>query len=1179
MSKILEYFKGDELAADVWQSKYQLKDNQGVALEETPDDMHKRLAKEFSRIEESYQKNEPRNNITWNSLSHYGRHRDPLDLDSIYQLFKDFKYIIPQGSIMSQLGANSIGSLSNCFNGDVQVLTRFGWRKIYQLSGNNEEIMTKGGVWVHAPFKCYGEQSVLEVKLSNGNQEKSLRATKDHRWAIFKKSKPEMISEIKTTEQLKEGDILYSTYGKQRNFKLSSVGIAHGITFGDGHTVQGRDNCNNITLCADSRVLGKYFPESYVSSDENLCEGGSDFYSGLPNYFRDLPNILENKSYLYGWLAGYFAADGHIDENGSTMICSVNSKNIEFVRNICGVLGIGCTDITNQTVISNLTNEKHTMYKCFIHKNHLSEDFFLLDKHKVRFSNTGKEPARWKVISVSDNKEHSMVYCAEVPETESFVIEGNILSMNCFVVGQPVDSYGGIYKKDQELAQLMKRRGGVGIDISTLRPEGTTVTNAAKYSSGAISFMHRFSNTTREVAQKGRRGALMISIDINHPDVLEFIKIKRDLSQVTGANISIKLNKEFMQAVERNEDYLLRFPCNSDISDVELNEFEYNILYNHSRQYFKKIKAKEYWDEIIKSAHGVAEPGLMFWDNMIDYSPDGVYEQYKAITTNPCSEIGMQMYDACRLICVNLFSFVDKPFTSEATFDFEKFYQINYEAMRLSDDLIDLELEHIDRIVNKIKSDPESDDIKQVELDLWVNIRATAEASRRTGLGFTALADTLAALGLSYDSDVSLAFTEDLMRTKMKSELDCTIDLSILRGPFDNWSKDMEFTHIYHGEETANNLFYQMLNKEFPEQAKKMRQYGRRNVSWSTVAPTGTVSIMTQTTSGIEPLFMPFYMRRKKINPSDKDSRVDFIDQNGDKWQEFPILHPKFKDWIITRTDYTEQVEANIISSVEELNKATLQSLFEQSPWYKSTANDIDWIKRVEIQAIIQKYISHSISSTINLPGDVSEEEVSKIYMESWKKGLKGITVYRDGCRSGVLVSTTEKKAEFDYHDAPKRPKSLKAKLHTISSKGKKFGVVVGFMNERPYELFAFENPPCDSTEGEVYKIKRGHYNFVSPEYNIENLQMSAELAEEQLLCRWISMLLRHGARPEFVIDQVSKSPLPIDAFGKVVIRVLKKYIPDGTKSTVTCNECGDTNVVFEEGCQVCKSCGNSKCG
>ena len=497
------------------------------------------------------------------------------------------------------------------------------------------------------------------------------------------------------------------------------------------------------------------------------------------------------------------------------------------------------------------------------------------------------------------------------------------------------------------------------------------------------------------------RGALMLSIDINHPDVMDFIKIKRDGTSVTGANISVKINNEFMKAVENDKDYILRFPCTLDSNyfDKEwlLKNLEYNQLFSYDIKgsgYFKKIKAKEYWDEIIKSAHGYAEPGIIFVDNHHNYSPDGVYPQFKGVTTNPCGEIFMQAYDACRLIAVNLYSFVENPFTPEAKFDFDKFYRVNYEAMRLSDDLIDLEIEHIDKILAKLESDPESETIKWTEIDLWHRVKETAQASRRTGLGFTALGDTLAALGLKYDSNEALNVIENIMDWKLKSELDCTTDLAILRGTFEGWDKDLEYTttELAKGlfETKGNNSFYSFISKEFPVQVNRMIKWGRRNVSFSTVAPTGSVSILTATTSGLEPLFMPFYMRRKKVNPGEENVRVDFTDESGDTWQEFPVLHPKFKDWINTNFD---ELGMSGFENLNNLNKEDLQKYFEKSPWYGSTANDIDWIKRVQIQSTIQKYITHSISSTINLPSDVSEEEVSRIYLESWKQGLKGITV------------------------------------------------------------------------------------------------------------------------------------------------------------------------------------------
>ncbi len=740
---------------------------------------------------------------------------------------------------------------------------------------------------------------------------------------------------------------------------------------------------------------------------------------------------------------------------------------------------------------------------------------------------------------------------------------------NCFVIGQPKDSFGGIFLKDQEMAQLMKRRGGVGIDISTLRPKGTSTSNAGGTSSGAISFMHKYSETTRSTAQNGRRGALMISIDINHPDVLEFIEIKRDLSKVTGANISIKLNKEFMEAVENDNDYYLSFPCTETHIPLFKELPKYGQLIENKGVYWKRVRAKEIWDEIIISAHGVAEPGLMFWDNMVEYAPDGVYEQYKPITTNPCSEIGMQEGDACRLIAVNLFSFVNNPFSDSASFDYEKFYRINYEAMRLSDDLIDLELEHIDRIISKIESDPESIEIKQIELNLWKKIKETASNSRRTGLGFTALGDTLAALGLRYDSDDALEEVELIMNTKMKSELDCTIDLAILRGTFAGWESNDEFIH---DAKAGLNKFYQFLVDIFPDEAKKMSMYGRRNISFSTVAPTGSVSLLAQTTSGIEPLFMPYYIRRKKLE-EDTELTPDFIDDNGDAWQEFPVLHPKFKDWLIL--NYTDE---DTKGTVEEAPTDLLQALFEQSPWYGSTANDLNWSQRVKMQGVIQKYITHSISSTVNLPNDVSLDEVSNIYKLAHKQGLKGITVYRDGSRSGVLVSNDSSTSNFITNNSPKRPKSLSCNVHTTTSKGVKWNVIVGLLNDKPYEVFAVPYF-TDIDKGELVKIKRGRYDLeVKGETYSEDIT-SDMASEEEAITRLVSTALRHGTDVKFLTEQLNKSNGDITSFGKAISRVIKKYIPDGTKSTVTCNECGSENVIFEEGCNKCLDCGSSKCG
>lgn len=771
--------------------------------------------------------------------------------------------------------------------------------------------------------------------------------------------------------------------------------------------------------------------------------------------------------------------------------------------------------------------------------------------------------------------------------------QGSVMSMlgnnkigslsNCFVIGQPDDSYGGIMQKDQELVQLMKRRGGVGLDISSLRPKGTSTNNAANSSTGAASFMERFSNSTREVAQGGRRGALMLTIDVRHPDVMEFINIKKDRTKVTGANISVMLRDDFMKAVKNDEDYILRFPCDKKL-DLPDNWKEFNLEYNTLTEYIfenknivylKKVKAKEIYDSIVENAWDNAEPGQMFIDRHWGYSPDGVYPQYKGVTTNPCGEIFMQPYDACRLMALNLFSFVKDAFTDKSKIDYDLLYEISYIQQWLGDNLVDLELEHIEKIIRKIHLDRESLIVKMPELKLWNNIKKVAASGRRTGCGFTALGDMLAALGLKYDSKEGKEVIDKVLRTKMEAELDCTIDLAIENGSFEGWNNKLEY--INGDSVIGTNDFYDFIISEFPNQYNKMAKYGRRNISWSTVAPTGTVSLMTQTTSGLEPLFQPFYIRRKKVNPNDKDVRVDFTDQNGDTWQEFPVLHPKFKEWCVG------YVGLHGGYSIEDYKQEELQKLFEQSPWYKSTANDIDWIERVEIQAIIQKYTSHSISSTINLPNDVTKEEVTKIYLESHKKGLKGVTIYRDGCRTGVLVAETNK-TTFDYNDSIKRPKQLDCDIHHLTAKGKKWTILIGLLDDKPYEVFGLLGTVAGNySNGTLTKVKGGEYTLsVSKDETVSlYTNITEDMSDEEaVITRMISSSLRHGMKPLHVMEQLDKGDGSIVSFTKAISRTLKKYI-DETEllDRASCQDCGSTNLRMEEGCVKCNDCGSSKCG
>lgn len=724
---------------------------------------------------------------------------------------------------------------------------------------------------------------------------------------------------------------------------------------------------------------------------------------------------------------------------------------------------------------------------------------------------------------------------------------------NCIVVPDLHDSYGGVFYTDQQLAQLFKRRCGVGVDISNLRPAGARVSNAAKSTSGAVSFMNRFSNTTREVAQNGRRGALMLSMDIAHPDVEDFITIKQDLQKVTGANISIRLSDEFMSAVESNSEYTHKWPIESD-----------------NPKFTKTVNAKELWDTIVKCAHNTAEPGLIFWDRQHWYSTSSVYPKYKNASTNPCSEIAMQGGDSCRLIAINLYNFVEKPFTKEAKFLMEDFYKATYEGQRLMDDLVDLETEAIGRILAKIDADDEPEKIKAVEKETWELLLKTGIEGRRTGLGFTALADMIAAMGMAIDSDAAIAKTEEIMKEKCRAEFDSSIDMSLARGSFVGFDAKIEKT----------SEFVQMMEKELPDVYERMMKFGRRNISISTVAPTGTLSMLAQTSSGIEPVFMTHYKRRRKLNEQDREAKVDFIDDSGDKWQEFTVYHHNLKTWM----------------------EVTGETDITKSPYSGSTAPEINWLKRVEMQAVVQKYVTHSISSTINLPNDVSLDEVSNIYLESWKQGTKGITVYRDGSRSGVLVSADEKKndvlenTEFKETKAPSRPERLDAKVVRFKNNKEKWIAVVGLLNGRPYEIFTGKtedvfNMPPTVEYGWVIKNRRedgsSQYDFQYEDkdgYKVTMGGLSRSFDKEFWnYAKLISGILRHGMPLHYVVDLIEKMNLydeNINTWKSGVVRALKTFIADGTKvSDHTCRECGDEGLVYEEGCLKCVSCGYSKCG
>lgn len=713
---------------------------------------------------------------------------------------------------------------------------------------------------------------------------------------------------------------------------------------------------------------------------------------------------------------------------------------------------------------------------------------------------------------------------------------------NCYVVSSPEDSYGGIFRTDEELAQISKRRGGTGGDISNLRPSGAPTKNAAVSSTGMVSFMHRYSNTIREVAQNGRRGALMLTASVHHPDIAKFVTVKNDEKSVTGANISVRLTDEFMNAVVKDTDVELRWPVDAKNPSIKTH-----------------TPARDLWKTIIHSAWLRAEPGLLFWDNIIEGSLADCYKDvgFGTVSTNPCSEIPLCPYDSCRLLVINPFSFVVNPFTKDAYFDYKKFSEVGQVAQRLMDDLIDLELENLDKILAKIIADPERDELKQVEYDLWTKIRDKCVRGRRTGTGMTSLGDTLAALGLSYGSDASIKVIEKITKTLKLAAVRSSMEMAKELGAFPEWSWKKEKDHP----------FLLQIAKEDPELYANLAKHGRRNIAWLTIAPTGSVSILTQTTSGIEPLFMlEPYTRRKKVNPNDKNARIDFTDPNGDTWQNFEVYHPRVKQWM----------------------EITGETDVKKSPWYKCCAEDIDWSARVRLQAAAQKHIDHAISSTVNLPENVTEDKVAEIYETAWKAGCKGITVYRKNCRTGVLIEKDAPKADAIVKtQAPKRPDSLRAEVHHPVIKGQNYYVVVGLYGIDPYEVFTGVNDdkkkelfiPKADKHGKVIKRGRKNYYFVS-ESGEEYLLTNGHADDSaDALARMISTGLRHGSDINFIVHQLEKTNGDLMSFSKVLARTLKKYIQDGSVvSGEECPTCKNKHLKRQEGCATCLNCGWSKC-
>ena len=744
---------------------------------------------------------------------------------------------------------------------------------------------------------------------------------------------------------------------------------------------------------------------------------------------------------------------------------------------------------------------------------------------------------------------------------------------NCFVIGVDgeADSYGGIFKIDEEQVQLMKRRGGVGHDLTHIRPEGSPVKNSALTSTGIVPFMERYSNSTREVAQGGRRGALMLSVAIKHPDSEKFIDAKMVQGKVTGANVSVKIDDDFMRAVESEEMYTQQYPVHSNDPLVST-----------------QVNAKALWNKIIHNAWSSAEPGVLFWDTILRESVPDCYADlgYRTVSTNPCGEIPLCPYDSCRLLAINLYSYVENPFTKEARFNIDLFRKHVGLAQRIMDDIIDLEIEKIEKILEKIKSDPEDNIVKRTEYELWDKIMNKTLRGRRTGVGVTAEGDMLAALGLRYGTEEATEFSEEVHSMIAVEAYRSSVQMAKERGAFE----------VYDAKREENNPFVARIKSKDAALYEEMVKYGRRNIACLTIAPTGTTSIMTQTTSGIEPTFMPVYKRRRKVNPNDVNARIDFVDPEGDAFEEYIVFHHKFAEWM----------RVNGIDTEKNYTQEELDEIIARSPYYKATSNDIDWLQKVKMQGRVQKWVDHSISVTINLPATATEELVSQLYLEAWKSGCKGCTIYRDGSRSGVLVSVSKKEDEkkdekrcvcFSMSEY-ERPKELNCDIVRFQNKKEKWIAFVGLKDGRPYEIFtgiADDEEgillPKSVTEGKIIKTTddEGNRRYDFQYKNTRGYKTTVEGLSHKFdkeywnYAKLISGVLRYGMPIDQVVKLVGSLQLDsesINTWKAGVERALKKYIPDGTQmDSMECPECHQHTIVMKEGCLVCSNCGYSKCG
>lgn len=1189
MSKVRDYFDGDSMAADAWKGKYQMKDKEGNELEETPKDMHCRLATAFGKKEIEFINKENIDKI--NELSEFGKklikkrneQSEEGIIKDIFYYFDKFKYIIPQGSIMSNLDNPYIfGSLSNCF-------------------------------LVDSPFDSYGgimktDEEIIQLMKRRGGVGLTLNNLRPTDAAVSNAAKTS--TGVPSFAERYSNSTREVAQSGRRGALMTLLSVLHPDIF---KFIKMKDDRTKVTGANISVMFTDDFLQSVESDNDFICR--FPITADVSNITQEIIESLEyNKQEVFDGITLMKIKSKELFDEFVTMAWQNAEPGAAYIDRIqdyapdgvyerfkptgCNPCQPGFAKVLTPDGIKNFS-EINVGSKIW------SETGWTTVINKV---NNGVKPVysyNTTAGSFVGTKNHRVVQNGKKVEVKD---------------ASSIDTLSGYYKKDELIPEVIMDGLVIGEGMKHLTSKNKVLLiigdNDSYYHNSEIRHL-----IIEKHAAKDKGWKIKTSISESELSHLPERKIPnryyygnsiiaksflRGLFSANGTVVGqrialkstsfelIKQTQTMLSAVgirsyyTTNKSTLNKFPNGEYICK---ESYDLNVSIDRNRfceeigfiQSYKQNKLENLVSNIVpgKNAKTIYEINSVDYlgdFEVFDITVDNATHTYwtGGVNVSNCGEIWMGIYDACRLIAQNLFSIILESFTKNAKVDFDKLYEISYIQQRISDSLVELEVEYIQRIIDKINSDPEPIEIKQRELSLWEKIRNNTRDGRRSGNGFTGLGDMLAALNLKFDSEESLHTVTEVMKTKMRAEIDCSIDMAILRGAFDGWNKKLEFTE--RGNELqGNNSFYQMIVDDFPEQARRMYKYGRRNVSWSTVAPTGTVSLMTQTTSGLEPLFKAYYIRRKKINPSDKDNRIDFIDQNGDKWQEYPILHPKFKDWIKINCSY--EIFDSIVNGG---NKVLLEETFKISPWFESEADSITWEARINMNSIIQKYTSNALSCTINLPKDISKETVFNIYFYGWKKGLKGVTIYRDGSRSGVLVNEPTAKTdvdEFGYNDAFKRPKELAADYYVVSSKGKKYAVVVGLVGDNePYELFAFAEPEKEENlKGKIIKVKRGIYKFTSEKYTIDNLLLSSEHADEKLLTRWVSLLLRHGANPKYIAEQVEKSEVQVTSFAKVIGRILKKYIPDEATNE-TCPECGEHTMSYQEGCKKCTNCSYSKC-